>query len=81
MKTMLMVLFAAANFLLAGCTGDKGKELFETAQFEEKQHNIPHALQLYEEIVQKYPGSENARKAGERLEQLKQGKPGDAGLK
>lgn len=60
--------------LLAGCAGDKGKELLETARFEEKQHNIPHAVQLYEEIVRKYPGSEQAKQAKERLDALKQGK-------
>ena len=74
MKSLLMVLVVVSNLLLAGCTGDKGKELYETAQFEEKQHNIPHAVQLYEEIVQKHPKSAYAAKAGERLVELKQGK-------
>jgi|GEM_PF-253546 len=51
----------------AGCTGDKGKELYETARFEEQQHNNEHARQLYEDIVKKHPGSEFATKAAERL--------------
>jgi outer membrane protein assembly factor BamD (BamD/ComL family) len=56
--------------VLAGCAGEKGKDLFETAQFEEKQGNREHAAKLYAEIVQKYPGSENAKKAGARLAEL-----------
>ena len=74
MKTLFMLLFVVASLMSAGCSGDKGKELFETAQFEEKQHNMPHAVQLYEEIVQKHPKSAYAAKAGERLAELKQGK-------
>lgn len=56
--------------LLGGCAGDKGKELFETAQFEEKQHNLDHAKQLYQEIVTKYPDSPVAKQAQERLTAL-----------
>ena len=63
----MMVLMAA----LAGCTGDKGKELYDTAQFEEKQRNSEHARQLYEEIVKKYPGTESATKAAERLQAIR----------
>ena len=53
--------------VLTGCAGDKGKELFETAQFEEKQGNREHAAKLYQEVIQKHPGSENAKKAEVRL--------------
>jgi outer membrane protein assembly factor BamD (BamD/ComL family) len=54
----------------SGCTGEKGKEVFDTAQFEEKQGNREHAAKLYNEIVQKYPGSELARKASARLAEI-----------
>ena len=60
--------------LLGACTGDKSKELFETAQFEEKQNNREHARQLYQEIVTKYPKSPLAKQAEERLATLA-GKP------
>ena len=60
--------------LLGACSGDKGKELFETAQFEEKQNNREHARQLYQEIVDKYPRSPLAKQAEERLAALA-GKP------
>ena len=74
MKRIIIFVLVVGALLSAGCSGDKGKELFETAQFEEKQHNIPHAVQLYEEIVQKHPKSAYAAKAGERLVELKKGK-------
>lgn len=69
MKSLLVIVLAAV--FLVGCTGDKGKELFETAQFEEKQHNNEHAEKLYNEIVSKYPGSTVAKQAQERLGALK----------
>lgn len=72
-KAIAMALILAA-LVVGGCTGDKGKELYETAQFEEKQHNLEHAAKLYGEIVSKYPGSEVARKAEERLSALQDGK-------
>lgn len=56
---------------LLGC-GDKPKELFDTAQLEERQYNAPHAQQLYQEIVDKYPDSPYAVQARERLAALKQ---------
>ncbi len=68
---VMSVLLALSAPILGGCAGDKGNELLETAQFEEKQGNRPHAVRLYEEIVKKYPGGEPAKKAAERLSVLK----------
>lgn len=56
--------------LMGACSVDKSKELFETAQFEEKQNNREHAAQLYQEIVAKYPKSPLAKQAQERLAAL-----------
>jgi TolA-binding protein len=67
MTRKLMLLAALTILAATGCSGDKGKELFDTAQFEEKQHNPDHARQLYEELVKKYPDSPLAQKARERL--------------
>ena len=53
--------------VLAACSGDKPKELLETAEFEERQHNVAHAKQLYEEIVSLYPSSPQAETARGRL--------------
>jgi chloramphenicol 3-O-phosphotransferase len=52
---------------LAACTGDKAKELFETAELEERQHNVVHAKQLYEDIIRLYPSSPQAETARARL--------------
>lgn len=59
--------------VVSGCNGSKADELLETAQFEEKQNNREHARQLYEEIVKDHPNSEAAKKAAERLSELKKG--------
>jgi outer membrane protein assembly factor BamD (BamD/ComL family) len=64
------VMFVLLGFVLAGCSGEKGKELFETAQFEEKQGNREHATKLYQEIAKKHAGSELAKKAEARLFEL-----------
>jgi hypothetical protein len=54
------------------CSGDKAKEMLETAQFEERQMNLPHAKQLYEDIVRLYPTSKEADTARTRLAALNQ---------
>jgi len=53
--------------VLAACTGDKAKELFETAELEERQHNVVHAKQLYEDLIRLYPSSPQAETARARL--------------
>lgn len=70
LKRFMFILLLAIP-LFAGCSGDGGKQLFETAQFEEKQGNKEHAAKLYQEIVQKHAGSELAKKAEVRLVELK----------
>lgn len=66
MLAALMFLVLAAG----GCGGDGAQELFETAQFEERQNNPAHARELYQEVMTKYPQSEYAKKAEERLRVL-----------
>ena len=56
---------------LWGC-GEDPQQLFDTAQFEEKQGNHTHAKQLYEQIIQMHPDSQVAKKASDQLEKLKQ---------
>ncbi|WP_026839859.1 tetratricopeptide repeat protein [Citrifermentans bremense] len=67
-KSVLLMMLVLA--LAGACSSDKGKELFDTAQFEEKQNNREHAKQLYQEIVNKYPDSPVAKQAQERLAAL-----------
>jgi len=59
---------------LMGC-GEDPQQLFETAQFEEQQHNQAHARELYERILRDHPDSPVVRKAQKRLEELKKGSP------
>lgn len=71
---MIRFLAVIAGVILlfgVGCSGDRSKEIFETAQFEEKQHNNEHAEKLYSELLTKYPKSPLARQAQERLDALK----------
>lgn len=64
---MLCVLFST---LLLACSGDKAQELLDTAQLEEQQHNLPHAKQLYDDVIRLYPSSKQAEIARTRLAQL-----------
>lgn len=59
------IMICAVSFF--SCTGENAKELYNTAQFEELQKNTVHANELYEEIIKKYPESEYAEKAREKL--------------
>lgn len=61
----LLALLAAA-----GCSGQDPSDLFATAQFEERQNNREHAMQLYERIIKNHPQSEVAQRARQRLEEL-----------
>ncbi len=70
MKNRVLILCMLIALGLSGCTGNKASELFETARFEELQNNKEHARKLYTEIIQKYPDSDFAKKAGERLLEL-----------
>jgi len=58
--------------VLVACSGDNPKELLETAEFEERQMNLPHAKQLYEDVIRLYPTSKEAAMAQTRLTALKQ---------
>ena len=66
-----MVRFLAAFLflVLVGC-GDKAKDLYDTAQLEEKQFNRPHATKLYRQIVEEYSNSPYANQAKTRLAEL-----------
>jgi TolA-binding protein len=57
---------------LAACGGggDKAEEMLKTAEFEERQQNVAHAKQIYEEIIRLYPSRGQAEFARARLEKL-----------
>lgn len=66
---MRKIYAACLLLLLVGC-GDKSKDLYDTAQLEEKQNNRPHATKLYRQIVEEYPDSPYANQAKTRLAEL-----------
>ena len=70
MTTTRLMLCALCCILLLSCYGDKAKELLETAAFEERQMNLPHAKQLYEDVIRLYPTSAEAATARTRLAAL-----------
>ncbi len=70
MTPLRLMLCALCCLPLLSCSGDKAKEMLETAQLEERQMNLPHAKQLYEEIVRLYPASKEADVARTRLVDL-----------
>lgn len=66
---MRRFLAACLLLVLVGC-GDNAKDLYDTAQLEEKQFNKPHATKLYRQIVEEYPNSTYANRAKARLAEL-----------
>ena len=70
MKIFVIALMTLLSVSMSGCTGDKARELMDTAILEEKQHNTEHARKLYQEIVQKYPDSPLANEARKKLSDL-----------
>ena len=70
--TSVVVAFGLLFSLIVGCSSESPESLFETAQFEERQTNVAHARELYQRIILEHPGSEWAKKAEARLEQLEQ---------
>jgi outer membrane protein assembly factor BamD (BamD/ComL family) len=61
--TILLIMF------LIACS-DKTAEMYDLARFEELQNNREHAVQIYKEIVEKYPDSPQAKDAVKRLDSL-----------
>jgi len=66
---MRKFLAACLLLLIVGC-GDKAKDIYDTAQLEEKQNNRPHATKLYRQVVEEYPDSPYANQAKSRLAEL-----------
>ena len=69
MKSLSKFFATSLLLLLVGC-GDRAKDLYDTAQLEEKQFNKPHAAKLYQRIVEEYPDSPYASQAKTRLAEL-----------
>ena len=73
MRSLVLLLIVLAN--LAGCMRSGAAELMETAKFEELQQNVPHARELYHQIVTDFPDSPEAKQARDRLTALANSAP------
>lgn len=62
-----LIFFILMVMSLAGCSDGTGQDLYRTAQFEERQNNLQHARELYQELVDKYPDSPYGKDAAARL--------------
>ena len=71
MKIITVALLLTLTLVFSACSGNNAEELFDTAELEELQNAKDHAIKLYQEIVDKYPESDYAQKARERLSALK----------
>lgn len=61
-------LLLAALLATGGVACSKSADdLLETARFEELQRNLPHARELYQQIIDRYPDSYEAEEARDRL--------------
>ena len=70
MKQIILILMIILAMALLGCSGNNAEQLFDTAKLEELQDDREHATKLYQEIIEKYPESEYAKRAKERLSAL-----------
>jgi len=64
------MILCACVLAVTACGGGNPNELLETAEFEERQMNLPHARQLYEDVIRLYPTSTEAETARARLASL-----------
>ncbi len=68
MRRLPVALMLAAALFVWGCSsGMNADELFNTATLEERQDNKEHALELYKELIKKFPKSQYARRANIRI--------------
>jgi outer membrane protein assembly factor BamD (BamD/ComL family) len=66
-KILVLSLIIICVPVFLSCSAENAKELYKTAEFEELQNNRDHANKLYTEILERYPESEYAEKAREKL--------------
>ena len=64
-SVMIVLLFGL--LIVAGCFKDGGQALIDTAELELKQNNLEHAVQLYWQVLEKYPNSKYTKIANKKL--------------
>jgi hypothetical protein len=74
-RILALALIGVLSAAAGGCSRGGASEMLDTARLEEVQRNVPHARKLYQEIIEKYPGTPEAAQAKERLAALDQQPP------
>lgn len=69
-RSVALMVFLAWIPLACTSSDRAARDVFDLAQFEERQGNLDHARQLYGDILSRYPETEWARKAQERLAEI-----------
>ena len=72
MRLFILIWMIVMAIATVGCSGNGAQQLFDTAKLEELQDNPDHARQLYQQVIDEYPGTECAKKAKARLTELKE---------
>lgn len=70
-NTFLIAILLLVFFIQLSCSDRKASEIYELAEFEELQMNYDHAIELYQDIVTKYPNAEIALQASQKVSELK----------
>lgn len=70
LKYSVLCVMLTVLMIFSACSSNNAEELFKTAQFEELQNNQEHAVELYREIIKKYPENEFSQKAKDRLTEI-----------
>ena len=70
LKYAVLCVMFTLFMIFSACSANNAEELFKTAQFEELQNNQEHAIELYQEIIKKYPENEFSQKAKDRLAEI-----------
>ncbi len=68
---LVLCVIAFLAMSLVSCKGGDVKSLYESAMLEEQQNNSEHARELYQEILNKAPDSDYAKRAKGRIDALK----------
>ncbi len=68
---LLIGITASIGFMACADAEHKARELYDLAQFEEKQFNCEHALVIYNDIKEDYPATNMSQKAQQSIDRLK----------
>ncbi len=70
MRSVIAGMLIGLLVVSAGCSKDGGQVLIDTADLELKQNNLEHAVQLYWQVLEKYPNSKYSKIANKQLVEI-----------